>query len=126
MRARLEGDYVRLPSAERAELAETLSPENLDRQHLRALTTAIHSLIHTEVAEFTYAQIIDGYPTTDSSHEFDWRPDLPDHPVKSHMNLCDGAIERTRVFRSAFDPLSLRFNPSVITPSAGAYTLFRM
>ncbi|KAI1868788.1 hypothetical protein JX265_006767 [Neoarthrinium moseri] len=114
MRARLEGDYLALPPPERGEQTETLSPENLDGEHLNALTTALDHLLRTELAEFTYAQIIDGYPTTDSFHQFDWHPDLPDHPVKLHTSLCDGVLEQARAFRAAFDPLSLRFKPCTL------------
>lgn len=66
MRARLEGDYVTLPPPIPADVTDTMSPENLDSQHLGALKGALNVVLHTDLAEFTYAQIADGLPTLSS------------------------------------------------------------
>lgn len=92
-----------------------MSLENLDAEHLAPLQQALANILSTSVAEFTYAQIIDGMPTADvyaSDHRY-----CEDYPVMSHEKLCDGIMEKTRAFRSDFDTLSLKFEPQVMIPS---------
>ena len=113
MRARQEGPTVPFVFTPRAEQNETHSPEHLSLDHLGALTRAISNVLLTEIAEFTFAQILDGLPTLSSLREFHSLLDLDDHPVKQHTTLCDGVLERLRAFRSEFDPLSLKFDPYV-------------
>lgn len=115
MRARLEEPLTPVPfvPGPRAPITETHSPEHLDPDHLDALRLALSNLLATDVAEFTYAQIIDGLPTTWSFYDFHSLYDTDDHPAQLHENLCEGVMDRVYKFRSAFDPLSLRFEPYV-------------
>jgi len=38
--------------------------EMLDPEHCKTLTHALHNVLSTDLAEVTYAQLIDGIPTT--------------------------------------------------------------
>jgi hypothetical protein len=77
------------------------------------LKQAIQNILTTDVAEFTYAQIIDGLPTTSSFRDFHILRRSSDHPVQYHPTLCEGTMDRVRDFRSKFDCLSLKFEPHV-------------
>ncbi|KAK3942858.1 hypothetical protein QBC46DRAFT_255539 [Diplogelasinospora grovesii] len=101
------------PPPVRAEAAETQSPEDtLGPVHLKALKTAIMNVLGTELAEFTYAQIVDGYPTNSSFREFHYCEE--DHPVRQQEALCDGAVSVFQSFRSSFNPLTLKFNQATL------------
>ncbi|PNY25442.1 Uncharacterized protein TCAP_04619 [Tolypocladium capitatum] len=91
-----------------------ISPENLDSDHLSAFTRALSNVLSTDLAEATYAQIIDGLPTRDSYAEF--RPFPPgegEHPAYNHLSICDGVLDVVRDIRSRLDPLTLKFDPHV-------------
>lgn len=88
-----------------------MSLASLDDQHLAPLRQALANLLSTPTAEFTYAQIVDGMPTSDTymtDHYF-----YEGFPVLTHEELCPGIVEKTRAFRSRFDVLSLQFEPKV-------------
>ncbi|KAI1260612.1 hypothetical protein F5Y18DRAFT_420061 [Xylariaceae sp. FL1019] len=103
-----------MPPPVRANLAETLPPDNLDTEHLETLTLALSNLLRSDVAEFTLAQIVDGFPTLSSFGQSHFVELSSDHPLSAHESLCPGVVERTREFRSAFDTRSLRFSPEVL------------
>ncbi|KAI1070987.1 hypothetical protein LB507_011069, partial [Fusarium sp. FIESC RH6] len=79
---------------------ETSNVEVLDTQHRQAFERALARVLETEVAEQTFAQIIDGLPTRRSFSEFNPLPDA--HPTRAHTELCPGMVERARTFRSEF------------------------
>ncbi|KAI0018851.1 hypothetical protein F4780DRAFT_499312 [Xylariomycetidae sp. FL0641] len=82
--------------------------EHLGPEHLAAASKAIRNVISTEVAEFTFSQIVDGMPTLLSY--LDFHSFLRDHPIGFHEALCDGPVEKTRQLRANFDLLSLTFD----------------
>lgn len=87
-----------------------MSLEDLDVEHLEPFRRALFNILSTTIAEFTFAQIIDGQPTSSvyaDDHFF--RDGLP---VMQHKNLCPGSVEKTQAFRSGFDILDLKFEPS--------------
>lgn len=89
------------------------SIDALDEGHRRIFTNAIINILATDLAEFTYAQILDGLPTEESVRSgFHF---MHDHPVFTlrHENLCEGFLDKARKFRSHFDPSELRFDRSV-------------
>lgn len=98
-------------------------PSNLSvlgHEHAQAFKQALARLLATDVAETTYAEILDGLPTADSFIDFTFPPDGdPAHPIYElhHDLLCPGVLERTRQFRSQFDPLQLTFSATV-SPAA--------
>lgn len=97
----------------RAEVMATTSPEHLDADHLTSLKTAVDNVLNIGLAEETFAQIVDGLPTYSSFLELHVFSKRLGHPVFQHHAICEGAIEQTRQFRSAFNISSLRFEPSV-------------
>lgn len=83
----------------------------LDKEHLQPLRRALLKCLSTSVAEYTYAQILDGQPTCykyagDHYYEDSW-------PVMQHEEICPGYLEKARAFRSDFDVLSLKFDAKV-------------
>lgn len=85
----------------------------LDAEHKATFRQALMRLLSTPLAEFTYAQILDGLPTEQSfrdSYYFMHR-----HPVYElgHTELCKGFLKKARDFRAKFNPSDLRFNQSV-------------
>ena len=88
-----------------------MSLADLDGEHLASLKQAMTNILSTPLAEFAYAQIIDGMPTRDAY--------IADHyfhegiPALDHQELCPGTMEKTRAFRSQFDILSLNFKLKV-------------
>lgn len=97
----------------RAEATETVTAEHLDVEHLMSFRNAITNIRHTEIAEQTFAQIVDGLPTKSSFSELHSTSKDLGHPASTHVSLCEGVIERTRQFRTTFDILSLKFEPCV-------------
>jgi hypothetical protein len=81
--------------------------EVLDIEHRQAFEQALMRVLGTDVAENTFAQVIDGLPTYESYAEFHWPQD--GHPATHHTELCSGMLDKAREFRSAFVPKSLSF-----------------
>jgi hypothetical protein len=81
-----------------------LSLESLETNHRDHLTRAISNVLSTDIAEITYAQIVDGLPL---SSVFDDTRNLSlirYHPVRTqHTELCPGILERTRQLYAEFD-----------------------
>lgn len=88
----------------------------LDKEHVRTFKQALMNILMTDVAEFTYAQILDGLPTEQSLN--DSYVYMEGHPVHKleHKGLCEGYLDKTREFRSRFDPSSLFLNQPVGLP----------
>ncbi len=103
-----------VPPPVRALVTDTLTPENLDLEHLQSLSKALSRILATEVAEFTFAQIIDSSPTYRSFMDFHFSPPvIDDWPIRLHEALCNGAVEKFQTLRSSFHPLALKFEPQV-------------
>jgi hypothetical protein len=90
-----------------------LSIADLDGEHREILGRAITRILSTELAEITYAQIIDGLPIADVA--FDRRAHFcAGHPMDNfHEELCPGMLDRVREFRDGFRPEILTFNSLV-------------
>lgn len=88
-----------------------MSPQDLDAEHGTPLRVALNNLLSTPVAEFTYAQMIDGMPVNTVYAEDHWFRE--DFPVIQHDKLCPGTLEKTRAFRSDFDYSSLSLDSEV-------------
>lgn len=100
--------------AEHVEIKQ-LSIDDLDDVHRSILVRAISRVISTDIAEETYAQILDGLPLADVADDSS-SGDLPDghHPLRdTHQELCSGTIEQIREFRASFQHESLRFDSRV-------------
>ena len=92
------------------------SPSLLDEVHFRLLRRALLKILSTDIAESTYAQIIDGLPTVQSFKEsYDY---MKGHPVYelNHTNVCPGSLDTAREFRSKLELSDLRFEKRVRDP----------
>lgn len=88
-----------------------MSLTSLDAEHQASFKHAMANLLSTPIAEFTYAQIVDGMPISNiykEDHGF-----CEGFPVLNHEDLCPGIMNKTRAFRSQFDIDSIEFKPKV-------------
>ena len=75
----------------------------LDQEHLRTFRRALLNVLSTDVAAFTYSQLLDGLPTEGALAES--YPPMLDHPVHEmgHAQVCDGFLEKAQELRSKID-----------------------
>ncbi|KAH6649497.1 hypothetical protein F5144DRAFT_588200 [Chaetomium tenue] len=103
----LTADQPQTPAAQ-------LSFAHLDGDHRQILERAIRRILATELAEITYAQIIDGLPTGQVAYE-SYIPIYGWHPIDNvHDDLCPGMLEKARQFRADFQPDILTFNSKLV------------
>lgn len=94
--------YANVPPPE---TLQTSRPEQaLDEAHLLAFSRAVTNVLSTELAESTFAQIVDGLPLWDVVYGLGHYGLDREEPVFKHRELCPGVIEKTRAFRADFDP----------------------
>lgn len=77
----------------------------LDGLHRIAFERAIRNMLDTEIAETTFAQIIDGLPLKNVAHAtagLSWELTL-----NNHEDLCPGSLGTLAVFRKGFEPLKM-------------------
>lgn len=91
--------------------------EILDGPHQQAVRLAISNILNTEIAETTYAQIVDGLPLIDVVRDVYGDLLWDDHPICAHTELGPASLETTRKFRASFDVGTLQFDSTVLTPS---------
>jgi hypothetical protein len=84
-----------------------------DKGHRDVFYRALSNLLSTDLAEHTYAQILDGLPTEDSLLESS--PYIEGHPVfeLEHNQICEGFLEKARRRCDALDPYDLQFDEHV-------------
>ena len=91
-----------------------LEISTLDETHRGLLARAISRVASTELAEVTYAQLIDGLPLSDVAGDKGYTDFPYDHPIfEFHENLCPGIMDKTRKFRDEFRLETLRFDAKV-------------
>jgi len=109
------GSPVVGPSVDSSESTkfQQLSIDILDEDHRELFTRAVTRILSTDIAEITYAQIIDGLPLFDVL--LDSRDGLfpKGHPIRNHTQLCPGILDKTREFRDKFRPQILQFDSRV-------------
>ncbi|RBQ70338.1 hypothetical protein FVER14953_08852 [Fusarium verticillioides] len=88
------------------------SLKGLDVEHLSAFERALRRILETDIAEQTYAEVLDGLPLSDSYLSFQYPQD--GHPALEHEELSEGARERVREFRSNLDISSLLFKTTLV------------
>lgn len=72
------------------------------------------NILNNEIAESTYAQIVDGLPLIDVVRDIHGDLLCDDHPIWAHTELSAGVLETTRRFRTTFDLGTLQFDSTVI------------
>lgn len=85
----------------------------LDEPHRDAVARAISRILSTEIAETTYAQIVDGLPLPEVLNDAYGNLLSPNHPAYQHTHLNPGTIDTVRRFREEFDPQVLQFDNPV-------------
>jgi hypothetical protein len=85
----------------------------LDMNHQNAFATAMSNLLSTEIAEQTFAQIIDGLPLKHVAFNFRTHEYTRRDPVFTHEELCPGVLEKTRMFRDSFNPRAMELRTDV-------------
>ncbi|KAI8315794.1 Aryl-alcohol dehydrogenase [Colletotrichum sp. SAR11_240] len=86
-----------------------------DGEHRDAFTRALWNVLATEIAEITFAQIIDGLPLAEVAQD-SGNGSLPNgHPIHDlHQQLCPGVIQKTHEFRDKFDPGTIQIDSKLI------------
>ncbi|KAL1880081.1 hypothetical protein Daus18300_001444 [Diaporthe australafricana] len=98
----------------------TASIETLDGPHREAVRVAMSNILSTEIAETTYAQIIDGLPLIEVLRDGDGDLLCDDHPISAHTELRAGVLETTRRLLTGFDLGTLRFDSTLLNVFQGA------
>ena len=101
-------DAARRDYRERITLGDRLSPG-----HSRIFLRALNNVLATDLALFTFAQIVDGLPIADVGWDRRDHTLLGDHPLDEHEELCPGALEKARELQQIWEPSTLKFNPQV-------------
>ncbi|KAM0270845.1 hypothetical protein ACHAQH_009309 [Verticillium albo-atrum] len=88
--------------------ADVASPNILDAPYRQSLQRALTRILHTQLAEDAYAEILDGMPmaATYRDFSFTWQT----HPSQTHTELCPGSREKARDFRASFDIATLQLS----------------
>ncbi|KAH8734487.1 hypothetical protein BGZ61DRAFT_584469 [Ilyonectria robusta] len=117
MRAQIETPepitYIPPPPPDPSDI-EVPDQDVLDDEHKETFRQALRRLLSTPLAEYTYAQILDGLPTEPSLRDsYVW---MPRHPVYEleHTELCEGFLDKARDFMTKFDAFGLRFKQSLL------------
>ncbi|POS80607.1 hypothetical protein DHEL01_v200989 [Diaporthe helianthi] len=101
----------------------------LDVQHHSAAILAITNALSTSRAEMIMAQLVDGLPLCDTTVEGRAPPIHKDHPLRGHLELCEGVLDKTRAWLRALevleqfqatDPGSHHFNLRLVETTAVA------
>lgn len=83
-------------------------------RHRHVLDGAIKNALATELAQFTYAQIMDGLPTGDVCFERRFPHVFGEHPIDScHDELCPGAFDKAQEYYQQWNSDILTFDPMV-------------
>lgn len=92
-----------------------LAIADLPTTHRQVFRQGLANVLATEIAQTTFAQIIDGLPLSDVENDkYDGSISM-DHPLhNSHAELCPGALSKADQLREEFDDTSLQFKSTVI------------
>ncbi len=93
----------------------------LDKIHFDAINQSLRNVLATDLALQTFAQIIDGLPLAEAARQSSHTVGN-DHPINSHVVLCDGVMEKAVQVRRDLDLTTLKFSSKVCGPS---YNFFR-
>jgi hypothetical protein len=112
---------ARLKQLARESLAARAPYRPDNSEHYKLFSRAVHNVLSTDLALFTFAQIVDGLPTAEVAADRRF-PDISyadddHHPIEEHLELCPGTMERTREIHQQFELSALLFDPTVwLTP----------
>ena len=115
----LEAHTAKMRLAAREAYASRVAFDSLkSERHREVLMRALTNVLSTELALFTYAQIIDGLPTADVAWDRRYHGLFHEHIIDDvHETLCPGAMDKARELYDNWDPSILKFDPKVPPPS---------
>jgi hypothetical protein len=87
----------------------------LQGAHYATLAGALRNVLDTDIALLTFAQIVDGLPTSDVAWDQYGSKRHPDHPVNNHRTLCHGALEKAKEFQASFSLCGVKVDIEVKT-----------
>ncbi|KAK7701524.1 hypothetical protein SLS64_010269 [Diaporthe eres] len=93
----------------------------LDEPHRDAVASSISRVLSTEIAEITYAQIVDGLPLLEVFKDVYGDLTVLDHPIHQHTQHKDNTLDTVRQFRDEFDPNILQFDIPAASPGSRAF-----
>lgn len=106
-------NYVTTP---KPEVVERMRVDHyLDEAHQAVFNTAVMNVLSTQIAESTFAQIIDGFPLKDVAFGNEGHRNTIYDPVFKHTALCPGTVEKTIQFRASFSPKEMEMEVEVST-----------
>ena len=90
----------------------------LPTHHRETVTRAVRNVLSTDIAQITYAQIIDGVPIASVSRDtYDFGTFPIDHHLHDkHEDLCPGVTETAKRLWAEFDLDSLRIPHQASNP----------
>ncbi|RFU26480.1 hypothetical protein B7463_g9869, partial [Scytalidium lignicola] len=91
-----------------------LSVKEIDEKHYEPFARAIRIILSTDIAKFTYAQIIDGLPTYEVFLDTRYSRNHILHPIQHHKELCPGVVDKTERFLRNFNPNTLAFDSRLL------------
>lgn len=87
--------------------------DTLDVPHRNAVAAAVSRILSTEIAETTYAQIVDGLPFPGVLTDVYGDLICPDHPIHQHKQHENDTLDIVRRLHDEFDPHILQFDVPV-------------
>ena len=108
-----------------------LTVDSLKEQHRVVIVRVVSNLLSTEIAELTFAQIVDRLPLAEVTDDTYNNGAILSHihPLYTeHTQLCPGVLETTRKFRADFNLNILQFDcrASSPTPSTAFFANIRL
>ncbi|KAK4148634.1 hypothetical protein C8A00DRAFT_47553 [Chaetomidium leptoderma] len=92
-----------------------LSIATLENQHRDIFIRAVTNVLSSQIAEVTYAQIVDGLPLSDTAFDVYRSCVCVGHPLlDEHQELCPGVIEHARELGANFDAGALEMDSRLV------------
>ncbi|KAL1869603.1 hypothetical protein Daus18300_005457 [Diaporthe australafricana] len=86
----------------------------LDDAHQAVFKRAMTNVLATDLAELTFAQLVDGLPLWGVAIDQSKHRHTREEPTFSHRELCPGVMEKTRSFRQVLDPLLMELRTDAL------------
>lgn len=102
--------YATVPSP--AHIERALASDSLDAAHQSAFKRAVQNILHTDIAEITFAQIIEGLPLADVA--LNTRGPTFHEAIINHKSLDPETLRKAKNLRYEFDPLDLELQGEVL------------
>lgn len=91
----------------------------LDDRHQAVFQRAMTNVLATDLAELTFAQLVDGLPLWEVAINMSRHSHTNEEPVCKHTELCPGAMDQARALRQTFDPLIMEIRSDVSSTPLG-------